>query len=139
MLEISGNLWDIEADARCITTNGVIKKDGCLVMGAGIAKQAMIRYPGIDKRLGELVKLFGNVPCYLPEINIISFPTKNDWRDDSDLLLIEESARALKLLVDAHNFKRVVMPKPGCGLGKLDWKDVRNILLPILDNRFIIT
>jgi len=45
MLELRGNYNIFElpqnpSEAMCITTNGIVKKDGKAVMGAGIAKQA---------------------------------------------------------------------------------------------------
>jgi len=42
--EVDGNLWEIEADWRVITTNGFVKKDGRAVMGRGVARQALQRY-----------------------------------------------------------------------------------------------
>jgi O-acetyl-ADP-ribose deacetylase (regulator of RNase III) len=138
VMEINADLWETEADARCVTTNGVVKSGGRLVMGAGVAKQARDRYPGIDKRLGDLVKLFGNTPHYLPDIGVMSFPTKHNWRDESDPALIAASAKAAVLLANAHGLKRIVLTRPGCGLGRLDWREVRELLLPILDDRFIV-
>ena len=35
--------------------NGVVKKDGCAVMGGGIALEAKERFPNLPKRLGELL------------------------------------------------------------------------------------
>jgi len=41
MIESTGNIWngleDPQVDAICVTTNGVLKRNGALVMGAGIA------------------------------------------------------------------------------------------------------
>lgn len=138
MIEEKADLWAREADARCVTTNGVLRSNGHLVMGAGVAKQALVKYPGIDKRLGDLVKVFGNVPHFLPDVGIISFPTKHNWKDCSDLSLIILSSEHLIRLCEAHRLKRVVLPRPGCGLGNLSWREVRAAIEPILDDRFVV-
>lgn len=138
MIELRGDLWGTEADARCVTTNAILKSGGRLVMGAGVARQALGRFPGVDKRLGDLVKLFGNVPHFLPDIGLISFPTKHNWRDDSDIELIESSAKSVVRICCAHGLRRVVLTRPGCGHGNLLWDEVRTVLEPILDDRFTV-
>jgi hypothetical protein len=75
------DLWTSEADALCITTNGFVKKNGCAVMGAGVAAQAVKRFPGIDEVLGRLIKNHGNhVHVLTPSAHIgprlLSFPVK---------------------------------------------------------------
>lgn len=40
-------------EAVCITTNGIVKKNGCAVMGAGIAKEANMRFSGLARNLGN--------------------------------------------------------------------------------------
>ncbi len=138
MLEQCGDLWIIDADARCVTTNSEIKSNGRLVMGAGVAKQAVQRYPELDARIAALLKVFGNLPFYFEDIKIISFPTKHNWRDPSDIDLIKNSAEHARWIADAHNLKKVLLTQPGCGLGRLYWPYVRKVIAPILDNRFII-
>lgn len=138
MMETTGNLWDAPADARCVTTNSVIKGSGRLVMGAGVARQALRRYPGIDKRLADLIKLFGNQPFFIPEHKIISFPTKGDWRDPSVPELIVKSAQIAVNIADNHNLTAIALSRPGCGCGGLSWDDVHPLIAPILDDRFTV-
>jgi hypothetical protein len=138
MRELQADLWTIEADARCVTTNGIVRRDGQLVMGAGIALQAIRRYPDIGRRLGKLVKEGGNRPYYLADIGIISFPTKHDWRNNSDLGLIVTSAAYLIVIASEHNLSTIALTRPGCGLGGLCWPDVHEMLIPILDDRFVV-
>ena len=96
------DIWSLadRADAICITTNGLTKANGEAVMGKGIALQARQRFPGIDRVLGDHLRARGNVPGII-NVNpaIVSFPTKNDWRDKSDLDLIEKSARKLSIMI----------------------------------------
>ena len=85
----------------CVTTNGIIRKDGTAVMGAGIAKTANQRF-NLATKLAEHLKKNGNTVCDLGEytfktsrFHIVSFPTKQDWKDKSPLWLIERSAKQL--------------------------------------------
>ena len=57
-----GDMWDSYDDVNmfCITTNNAIKKNGALVMGRGIAKEAKDRFPGLDLRLGSLITHHGD-------------------------------------------------------------------------------
>jgi hypothetical protein len=120
MQEITGNLWQLDSwkDVKgefipveknaplwlCVTTNGEVKKsDGKAVMGAGIAKEARDRYKGVDEILAKKLNDRGNQVSYLcdlPELGskarLLSFPTKEKWRESSCLKLIETSAKELK-------------------------------------------
>ena len=143
MKEIFGNIWEQDCDWLCITTNGVVKKDGRAVMGAGIALQAKQRYSNIDKILAEKIRERGNVVSSLLKDGkkwIISFPTKNDWRNQSDIELIKQSAIDIKKHFDRmKNKPKVLIPRPGCSNGGLDWKDVKVVLEKILVNdQFVI-
>src|SRR5687767_10030200 len=100
MLKSAGNLWTYPAEYRLITTNGVVKSNGELVMGAGVAKQAKEKYPNLPKVLGQYVSLYGNRPFILTNEKLITFPTKEHFKEDSDLILIEKSA---KFIVDIVN------------------------------------
>lgn len=143
MRENRGNIWSVigTADALCVTTNGMVKNDGALVMGGGIALEAKTRYPNIQYDLGTAVKKFGNIPIAAAtdgKTSIVSFPTKDDYRDPSDFFLIAKSAGLLKDMTDRFNWRHVVVPRPGCGLGGLQWADVKKVLEPYFDDRFEI-
>ena len=139
----TGDIWDYigRVHAICITTNGVVKQNGQLVMGAGVALQAKQRFPRIDLWAGQHVRNFGNIPGVLSSTegtSIVSFPTKHNYRDNSDIQLILNSAVKLRELADQHNWRYVVMPPPGCGLGGLKLSDVKPKLDEVLDDRFWI-
>lgn len=144
MKEIVGNLWDHDgvADAICITTNSIVRKDGACVMGRGCALEAKQRYPGIDYTLGFLIELHGNKPMVIRPGKgptwICSFPVKHHWKAPAEPELIEASARLFVQTVDYMKWSNIVLPRPGCGNGQLSWDDVRSILEPILDDRFSI-
>ena len=142
MNEIKGNIFQYieKADAVCVTTNGIIKKDGSLVMGKGIAQAFAKRYPKLPFILGGHVNRYGNRPFRVKEgdIYIVSFPTKHDWRDKSDIELIRKSASELVSMADKFGWHKIILPRPGCGYGQLNWGAVKGIIDPILDERFYI-
>lgn len=148
MLELFGdyNLFDLpqEGEAVCVTTNGMIKKDGHAVMGAGIAKEANQRF-AISKKLAEYLDKYGNrafnMGCYEDgsrKFNILTLPTKNNWRDNSDIELICTSCQQLVQMCDKFGFNKVYLSRPGCTNGKLSWSLVKSRIEPILDDRFVV-
>jgi len=70
--------------------------------------------------------------------NIYSFPVKHKWFYKADLKLIKRSCKELVKLVDRDEYKKVVLPRVGCGNGKLEWIDVKPILKKYFDDRFYV-
>lgn len=138
--EIQGDIWNIPCKFRVITTNGKIRQNGRLVMGKGVALQARERYPEIDYTLGKLVTAGGNHVYVLHEEGIVSFPTKWDWRRQSDIELIKRSAMELSYLLRSvlGIEDTVLLPPPGCGNGGLMWEEVKPVIAPLLDNHYIV-
>lgn len=115
-------------------------------MGGGIAKEFARRFPQLPSIFGLYVLYEGNRVQMTTLGNhedrrwVIAFPTKHDWKAPSTLELIETSCQ--QLVADVNEFhpgwKRILMPRPGCGLGGLKWADVKPILERYLDDRFVI-
>ena len=132
-------------EAICITTNGVIKNNNHAVMGKGIALTAN-NYFKISKLLGTYLKKYGNrafdMGLYAAfgqePHHVLTFPTKRDWKEDSDINLIKTSCEQLIRICDAKNITKIYLPKPGCENGHLDYeKTVKPVISKILDDRFI--
>jgi hypothetical protein len=143
MKEIYGNLWDKKFDKprfwRCITTNGVVRKDGKAVMGRGCARDAAERFSDLPFQLGYRLSKYGNQLEPFPSYRIVTFPVKYDWREKANLSLIELSARQLKEVAILNPDIIYILPKPGCGNGQLEWENVKKVIEPILpDNVWII-
>lgn len=143
MKEIQGDIWDFYDKGYwiVITTNGSIKKNGEAVMGRGTALQAKQRFPTLPKELGYRLREHGNNLKVFFNYRIITFPVKDEWMQKASLTLIDTHAFALKRLVDysdAAEWAPVYLARPGCGNGRLDWKDVRPILERYLDDRFVV-
>jgi len=131
-----------DACAICFTSNGVLKNDNALVMGAGVARAFRNMFPTLDKTMGYLVRENGNI-CQMVAYQvtlpvIVAFPTKHHWRNPSDLELIKKSAVELMDLVEKHNWKKVYITRAGCGMGQLSWVTVKPILEKIFDDRIIV-
>lgn len=142
MREIRGDIFDVEADAICVTTNMMINKLGAAVMGRGLALGFAQRYPALPALLGEDVR-YRNGRVFSLRIAgepraIVSLPTKASWRDPSTIELVEKSVQGLVRLAHFHGWSKVVLPRPGCGLGGLEWADVKKVIEPILDDRFYV-
>ena len=147
-LSKSGNNYD----AICCTTNRVVKNNGELVMGAGVAKVFAECFPDLPKIWGQQLKQnlkndsSSKLMCFHVEektfyryFYLVAFPTKNHWKNPSDIVLIRESTEQLVFLTDIMNFSSVLLPKPGCANGGLNWeKQVKPILGDYLDDRFTI-
>lgn len=157
MIEAKGNMWnDPNPDAFVITTNGFVKNNGQAVMGRGCAKEAVQYWPQFPLWLGTQLKTNGNHVYFfyaLPwkknpgkAISVFSFPVKHNWYEKADIDLIHQSC--IELVEDVefwsqgennpYKLNRIVMPRPGCGNGKLDWNKIKPILLKYLDDRFIV-
>lgn len=157
MLEIVGNIWDQNTDAIVIPTNMVVKSNGHLVMGAGLAKQALDRYPDLALEWGNhyikwqystpeektdfaLVKTAKVRELNGHKVTLISAPTKYDWREQSDLTLVMRSAKGIQEIINTNpHIETAVLPQLGCGLGGLKWERVKKVIEPFLnDDRFRI-
>lgn len=129
------NIWTMQG-IKLIPTNGIVKTNGTAVMGAGLAKQAANLYPELPAYLGSLIKQYGNRAFNLGN-GLASFPTKYDYRADSDLLLIKHSAEEVVKLANKFGWQHILVPRVGCGLGKLEWRVVKKLLDEHFDSRFI--
>lgn len=134
MRELFGDLWDLHARGEWIgvTTNGTVRKDGCAVMGRGIAKQAATRFPSLPFEVGQYIVRYGNMPQRFSDYRIYTFPVKHQWWEWADINLISESMYEIRCLWNMYNSGRLFIPRPGCGNGGLRWKDVRKEIAPIV-------
>jgi O-acetyl-ADP-ribose deacetylase (regulator of RNase III) len=114
------------------------------VMGAGVALEFKNRYPMMfDDYKAKCDR--GEVQPGQPYLweddsaQILNFPTKRDWRNDSVFQDIEDGLKQLANSYAAMGIQSIAMPALGCGLGGLDWSDVRALIekhlgpLPDLD------
>lgn len=135
MILKSGDMWRAWrcCDLFCITTNATIKKNGSLVMGAGIARQARDKFLGVDLALGRIISgLDGDygllVSPQWPSKKLAAFQTKRHWREPSEVDLIVLSTNHLLGWALRHPDCRIALNFPGIGHGGLSRADVLNIV-----------
>lgn len=148
MREVVGDLWtwdDGNVLARVITTNGFIRKSGGAVLGAGVAAQAVERFgKGLETKVGEYLQKWGNhVHAFPPNPDadrdywLVTFPVKPErgptgepgFKARAQTALIERSCHELLAwAISVSEDGTVVLPRPGCGNGGLEWDVVRPIV-----------
>ena len=123
------DLWHSDFDSywRGTTVNGTVNSHGQAVMGAGCALEAAHRYPWLSFRYGQRLQLFDFGVCLIVEAKLILFPTKRHPREDSRISLIRQSCKEVRTLFEGTEIK-IVLPRPGCGYGNLDWRTVKPVL-----------
>ena len=145
--EQQANMWDFYGKpdtAVFITTNGTVKTNKNAVMGKGNAKEAQDKFLNLATILGEALSAAQDskqplTVMWVKEHGIGTFPVKHNWYDKADIKLIEQSCRGILSLAGMLKWKTIVLPRPGCGNGGLNWEEeVKPILAKYLDERFII-
>jgi len=138
MKETCGDLWKYHGRMIIVvTTNGLTTKRGKALMGHGCAGQAGERFPDLADRLGASIATAGNHVAYLGN-GIVSFPVEHTPYEAPDMRLIARSTRELVSLTDSMGWEEVALPRPGCGGGGLEWKEVKPVLERYLDDRFLV-
>jgi len=104
----------------------VVYQDACRRRKLGMGK------PYLYKREALVDEELADEPGTLPEVNarkwFLLFPTKRHWRDKSDLQAIQDGLRWVSDNYAAEGIQSLAMPALGCGLGRLDWKDVGPVM-----------
>ena len=136
MIEVTkGNLLEAEAEALVNTVNCVG------YMGKGIALQFKQAFPENFKsytvacKAGEMVpgRMHVHVNAHLVNPRyIINFPTKRDYRGKSRIEDIASGLTARVGEVRRLGIASIAVPPLGCGLGGLDWGQVR----PMIESAF---
>ena len=132
MIEIAeGNLLRADAEALVNTVN-------CIgYMGKGIALQFKQGFPENFKAYEKVCKAYELHPGRMfvfptgllqnPKY-IINFPSKRHWKGNAKIEDIKAGLTALTREVRQLGIRSVAVPPLGCGLGGLDWNEVRPMI-----------
>jgi O-acetyl-ADP-ribose deacetylase (regulator of RNase III) len=132
---IQGDILKADAEALVNTVNCVG------VMGRGIALQFRKAFPENFKAYKYAcdAEQFNPGQVLVYDLNrfenpryIINFPTKKHWKGGSKIEYIESGLKALLEEVSRYNIRSIAIPPLGCGLGGLNWGQVR----PIIEKAF---
>lgn len=127
---MSMNIFDLAL------THYIVIPVNCVgVMGGGLALQYKEQFPsGYNTykqachrgliRVGQCFFIGGE------ESGAILFPTKDHYKDPSKLEWIKSGMEDMKRQAEMFGITKIAMPRIGCGLGGLAWKDVK----PIIDS-----
>lgn len=129
-----GNILESDAEALVNTVNTVG------VMGKGIALAFKKTFPivfeeyeksivnkSIEIGKVQLVKTGTIKPSY-----VINFPTKQHWRQPSKMEYIQKGMAALVETIKLNQIKSIAIPPLGCGNGKLNWSEVKPLMIQYL-------
>ncbi|MGB3466200.1 MAG: macro domain-containing protein [Cyclobacteriaceae bacterium] len=131
-----GNILESHSEALVNTVNTVG------VMGKGIAlafkKSFPIVFEEYKKSVDEGEFKIGKVQIIktgqLAPKFVINFATKKHWRHPSKIEYIEEGLIDLKTKILEYDIESISIPPLGCGNGKLEWNDVKPLMLKVLED-----
>jgi O-acetyl-ADP-ribose deacetylase (regulator of RNase III) len=124
---VSGNLFHSPAQVLVNTVNCVG------VMGKGLALEFKQRYPEMFANYVACCERFEVKPGvpYLwenDEVQVLNFPTKRHWCENSQLADIEAGLKYLAKNYSTMGIATIAMPPLGCGLGGLLWSQVEPLI-----------
>lgn len=138
----TGNLLLANVEALINTVNTVG------VMGKGLALQFKEAFPenfhayeeACERGEVQIGRMFVTETGRLDGPRwIINFPTKKEWRHPSKLEYVRAGLADLVRVIRERGIESIALPALGCGLGGLDWIEVRQAIetalrdLPELD------
>jgi len=132
----------MQGDILKAQTEALVNTVNCMgVMGRGIALQFRKAFPDNfraykhvcdRKRLQPGQVFVFDLGRFESPRYVINFPTKQHWRGKSKLKDIQAGLDALLEEIRVRGIRSVAVPPLGCGLGGLDWDEVK----PMIEEAF---
>ena len=92
-------------------------------MGAGIAVPMKKKF-----NLGGLYKVVEKYPTSIYHNKVFNLITKKNYWNKPTMHSLKNALIDMKSQIIKLNIKKIVMPKIGCGLDRLRWPEVREII-----------
>lgn len=130
--QTQGDILQADAEALVNTVNCVG------IMGRGVALQFKKAFPANFQayeaackagqvRLGQMF-VYDLNRLYNPRF-IINFPTKHHWKNKSRITDIQAGLTDLIRIVRQYQIGSIAIPPLGCGLGGLNWEEVKPLII----------
>ena len=126
---MTGDIFESKCQIITVTVNCVG------VMGAGIAKTCKQKFPATFQLYKQKCKAGEYIPGqpHLVSVDrpLLLFPTKNHWRNPSQMVWIEKGLQ--RIVNNAHRIESIAIPPLGCGHGGLNWIKVKALIQKYLE------
>lgn len=103
-------------------------------LGAGIAYQFNEIYNMRHKLFSEYGYYTYHGGDALPIDNVFNLVTKNKYYEKPTYNSLTEALKEMKKLMGMFQITKLAIPKIGCGLDRLDWHKVMNIIMEVFEN-----
>lgn len=123
---------DVEALVNPVNTVGVMGKGLALAFKTAFP-ECFVAYERAC-RAGEVVvgRVLVCERASAPRF-VIHFPTKRHWRQRSELGFVRDGLVDLVRVVKERRIGSIAVPALGCGLGGLEWAEVRPLIVSAFD------
>lgn len=138
-ITLPANITIVDGNLLHSTKQTLVNTVNCKgAMGKGIAEQFKKLFPAMfeDYKLRcdkESVK--PGVPYVYKAADgklILNFPTKDHWKNDSNLVWIQKGLDIIKKNYKEWGITSLALPPLGCGNGGLNWRTVRKMIIGTL-------
>lgn len=132
LIEVTGDMFNGGGDAIAHGCN----MQG--VMGAGVARVVRDMYPRMydtyRRKCQRKVFKLGDVWYWDAEPAVFNLMTQDQPGPDARLSAVTTSVRKMLFRAGVEGIKSIDMPRIGCGIGGLEWVDVRETLVRVLED-----
>lgn len=132
---MTGNIFDSECE-------WLVNPVNCKgAMGAGLARQFKHRFPQMyteyqrECRLGTIKvgTCYRWAEGFFDGGKVLLFPTKDHWLEKSEVKHVDDGLQFLTNAIltgdfDYNPINSIAFPMLGCGLGGLEWRDVKPVM-----------
>lgn len=111
--------------AHCISRDAV--------MGAGIAKEFVKRFPEL-KQLREGLKNHQIEAGCTRVGRVLNLVTKEFYYNKPSYKSLRYSLECMRRIIESNGIKKLAMPRIGCGLDRLEWSKVKPIIEEVFED-----